>query len=221
MDLGQQIAIYLGVFLLLWYIAAAAYNRRRGVRAYRWLRPGLAKLGPISDARWIGSSGSGARLVVGKADRPFRQVEAAYLLETRELLPLWLINRLRGRRDALILRADLRSSPRGELEVMRRGDSRLKGITASGERNPWILSKVEFAGEFQSAQRGRVPEPLLEEVRIFLETAGACVRRMSFSLKSPHIILEADLVGLMESPAESFFATMQRAFGGGTSAEQA
>src|SRR3970282_2777631 len=113
-------------------------------------------------------------LVVGKADRPFRQVEAAYLPETRELLPLWLRNRLRGGRDALILRADLRSSPRGELEVMRRGDSRLKGITASGERNPWILSKVEFAGEFQSAQRGGVPALLLEEVRIFLATGGAC-----------------------------------------------
>src|SRR3990170_7569395 len=172
MDLGQQIAIYLWVFLLLWYIAAAAYNRRRGVRAYRWLRPGLAKLGPISDARWIGSSGSGARLVVGKADRPFRQVEAAYLLETRELLPLWLINRLRGRRDALILRADLRSSPHGELEVMRRGDPRLKGITASAERNPWILSKAELAGEFQAAQRGRIPDALFEQVRSLLRITG-------------------------------------------------
>lgn len=221
MDLGQQLAVYLGVFLLVWYAIAAAYNRRRGVRVYRWLQPGLKSLGSITEAKWIGSSGSGARLVVGKPGRPYRRIEVAFLLETRELLPLWLINRVRGRRDALILRADLRSSPRAELEVMPYTDPRLKGLSGSArDRNPWVLSSVELPGGFQAAQRGRVSDTLLDQVRVFLEGAGTAVRRLSFAMKSPHLILEANLPELMQAPPEAFFELLQTAFGGSVAAAE-
>jgi len=40
MDLGQTIVVYLGIFLILWYAVALIYNRRLGIRTYRWLQPG-------------------------------------------------------------------------------------------------------------------------------------------------------------------------------------
>ena len=109
MSSSQLIIIVLSVFLILWYIGANIYNRRRGIAAYHWLRRGLQQLGTISNAEWLGSSGTGAKLAVSKADKPFRQVEAAYFLETREILPWWVVARLRGKRDEIVLSASLRT----------------------------------------------------------------------------------------------------------------
>jgi hypothetical protein len=214
MDLGQRIAIYLGIFLLIWYAVAAAYNRRRGVRVYRWLQPGLKTLGAITEAKWIGSSGSGARLAIAKPERPFRRVEAAFLLETRELLPLWLINRLRGRRDALIIRADLRSAPRAELEVVPPADRRLRGLQTDDTRGPWSVLADLPAG-FQGAGRGREVDRTTPQVQSFLQGEPAAIRHVSIGYKAPHVIIEADLMALMAAPAESFFAHLSEAFGGG------
>jgi hypothetical protein len=219
MDLGSRIAIYLGVFLLIWYAAAAAYNRRRGVRVYRWLHPGLKTLGSITEAKWIGSSGSGARMAIAKPERPFRRVEAAFLLETRELLPLWLLNRLRGRRDALIIRADLRSAPRSELEVFPPGDRRLLGIRADDKRGAW--SKLtDLPAGFQAAGRGRDLDRAAKQSQALLESQSASIRHISIGLKSPQVIIEADLSVLMAAPAETFFARLSEAFGGGTPAAE-
>jgi hypothetical protein len=219
MDLGQRIAIYLGVFLLIWYAAAAFYNRRRGVRVYRWLQPGLKTLGAITEAKWIGSSGSGARLAIAKPDRPFRRVEAAFLLETRELLPLWLINRLRGRRDALIIRADLRSAPKAELEIVPPEDRRLRGLRADDKRGAWT-TLADLPAGFQGAGRGREVDRSSKETRSLLETESGPIRHISIGYKPPHVIIEADLTRLMTTPAESFFAHLSEAYGGGPPQEE-
>lgn len=214
MDLGQQIAIYLGIFLLIWYAVAAAYNRRRGVRVYRWLQPGLKSLGPITQAKWIGTAGSGARLAIAKPERPFRKVEAAFLLETRELLPLWLINRLRGRRDALIIRADLRSAPRGELEIVPPNDRRLSGLKADDKRGAWAML-AGLPASYQGAARGRDVDRFTQPAHVLLEGQPASIRHLSIGFNPPHVIVEADLTILMTTPAEAFFTRMSKAFGGG------
>jgi hypothetical protein len=213
MDIGQRIAIYLGIFLLIWYAVAAAYNRRRGVRVYRWLHPGLKSLGAITEAKWIGSSGSGARMAIAKPERPFRRVEAAFLLETRELLPLWLLNRLRGRRDALIIRADLRSAPRSEVEIVPPGDRRLRGIRADDKRGAW-KTLTDLPAGFQGAGRGRDVDRAAQQSQALLESHSASIRHISIGLRSPQVIVEANLSALMEAPAEGFFARLSDAFGG-------
>jgi hypothetical protein len=74
-NLGQQIVIIISVFLVVWYLIFATINRRRGIALFYWLREGLQTLGEIDDVSWIGSSGSGAHLVVGKAQKPFQRIE--------------------------------------------------------------------------------------------------------------------------------------------------
>jgi hypothetical protein len=218
LDLGQRIAIYLGIFLLIWYAIAAAYNRRRGVRVYRWLQPGLKSLGSITEAKWIGTAGSGARLAIAKPEKPFRRVEAAFLLETRELLPLWLINRLRGRRDALIIRADLRTAPRSELEMVPPNDRRLLGLKVDDKRGVWQMLAGLPAG-FQGAARGRDVDRFTPPANALLETLPTAIRHLSIGFKSPHVIIEADLTILMTDPAEAFFTRLSKAFGGEPQAE--
>jgi hypothetical protein len=89
----EYVVTGLGLVLVAWYLIAAIYNRRFGLRTYRWLQAGLEVLGePKSvQASWIGSSGSGARIGLQRAHAPFQRLELAYLLESRELAPLWLM----------------------------------------------------------------------------------------------------------------------------------
>lgn len=221
MNLGEQIVVYLGIALLVWYVGASTFNRRLGIRTYRWLQPGVAGLGKITEAKWIGSSGSGARLGVAQAHSPLRKVEVSYLLETRELLPLWLINRLRGRRDTIYVRAQLRSAPYGELEVLPAGDRRFAGLLAGKTPSRWAMASGSLPHGMQAAWRGRDTEHLLGSAIRLLERSGAAIRRLSIAQTPPHIILEAQIPQLIASPSEAFFAALSRAFikGGAEGAE--
>ncbi len=113
MNLGQGIAIGLSVLLGFNYFIGTIINRKKGTSLFRWLRDGAqAVLGKVTHASWVGSSSAGGRLAIGQANAPFRRVEMLYLLATREILPLLWLQRLRGRRDELVLKAVLRSGPR-------------------------------------------------------------------------------------------------------------
>ena len=214
MDLGQTIVVYLGIFLILWYAVALIYNRRLGIRTYRWLQPGVATLGKITQAKWLGSSGSGARIGVAQAKQPFRQAEVAFLLETRELLPLWLLNRLRGRRDSLIVRAHLRSVPHGELEILPQGHSRFGDLLTESKQNPWAMLDRELPAGLQAAVRGRNTDRMLEAAKAVLNEVGPGIRRLSLARTAPHLILDVKIAQLRSESSERFFQLLTKAFGG-------
>jgi hypothetical protein len=213
MGLGEQVAVYLGIFLLVWYGVASFYNRRKGVRIYRWLQPGVATTGEITAAKWIGSSGSGARISVAKANKPFRRIDAAYLLETRELLPLWIFNHLRGRRDLLVLRIDLRSVPSAALELMHAGDSRLRGMTDSDGRPVPSEQSPTLGSEFEVAWLGRVDEKQLQKLSPFIEEYGASLWRLSVSRRAPHLIFEFHVPQLLDAPSSQLFDSLAHTLG--------
>jgi hypothetical protein len=214
MDLGQTIVVYLGIFLILWYAVALIYNRRLGIRTYRWLQPGVATLGKITQAKWLGSSGSGARIGVAQAKHPFRQAEVAFLLETRELLPLWLLNRLRGIRDSLVVRAQLRSVPQGELEILPQGHSRFGDLLTESKQNPWAMLDRELPAGLQAAARGRNTDNMLESAKALLNEVGPGIRRLSLARTAPHLILDMKIAQLRSAPSERFFNLLTKAFGG-------
>ena len=214
MDLGQTIVVYLGIFLILWYAVALIYNRRLGIRTYRWLQPGVATLGKITQAKWLGSSGSGARIGVAQAKAPFRQAEVAFLLETRELLPLWLLNRLRGIRDSLVVRVQLRSVPQGELEILPQGHSRFGDLLTESKQNPWAMLDRELPAGLQAAARGRNTDNMLESAKALLNEVGPGIRRLSLARTAPHLILDMKIAQLRSEPSERFFNLLTKAFGG-------
>ncbi len=208
MDLGQQIIIAVSVFLAGWYGVFFLLNRRRGIATYYRLREVLQeKIGEVTDASWIGSSASGARLMVGEAEYPFRQVEVLFLLESREILPLWIFNRLRGKRDELILKASLRVSPKQEVEVSRKGGRRFKGLVSDEQKRPY--KRVPALGGFDIVRRGRKDSGMIERLAAFLDQHGAAVRQISLQRKAPHLVLRVALTPLMDDPAEEFFSALQ------------
>ena len=208
MDTGQWIAIGLSVLLGAWYFIGAIINRRRGVATYHWLRTGLEQVGKISEAKWIGSAGSGARLVIGNAKKPFRRIEVIFLLESREIMPIWLFNRLRNKQDEMILKANLNQVPVQEVESAPSGDRKLEGLlTDPGNKlNPFNVATAPNG--FDIIRRGGQDEEHLAALSEFLQKYRASVFQLSLRRQSPHLILRAKLPSLRENPPEDLFTDL-------------
>ena len=191
----RTLLIGLVLVLALWYLGASIFNRRRGLAVFHWLRNGLNRLGGEIASSWIGSSGSGARIQVRKADPPFRDFEIIYLLASRELLPLFLFDLLRGKRDQLILKARFRAAVHGEVEVVPAGGGLARKLRAEQER-PWNIETGPHG--LLIGTRGRKPEEPRAALAPLLEKYGPHVRQVSLSSKAPHLILILSLSGLYE-----------------------
>lgn len=208
----EYIVTGIGLFLVAWYLIAAIYNRRFGLRTYRWLQAGLAVLGDTKSiqASWIGSSGSGARIGLQRAYAPFQRLELAYLLESRELAPLWLFDILRGKRDQLILRGTLRHKRVGELEVLPSNDKMLKALRQEATP-PWTLA--DGPHNLVIAQR-RSAKQQVEWVTPFLEKYGPNLKRFSWRPQDPHILIVLRLAGVSNDEAATLFQDIRHAAGG-------
>lgn len=210
MDTGQQIVIILSIFLAAWYFVFAVINRRRGLGVYAWMRAGLKELGEISQSAWIGSSGSGGRLVLENPEKPFQRIEAIYLLESREILPLWIFNRLRGKRDQMILKATLRGAPAAEIEAGRAGERGFESALTRDLKNPYSRASLESG--LDVAWRGVQAARLHQGVREFLSRHPGQVTQLSVQKSKPHLILQSQLPDVRSQPAEDFFKELRELF---------
>ncbi len=201
----QGLWIGLAVALGVGYLVGLAVNRRRGRAAYRWLHAGLrAALGTTVQGRWLGSAATGARLSAPRPPAPFRAFEAAFLLQTRELWPLWLVNRLRGKGDELVLRASLRHGVPVEWEL---GPAR---ATARAQQEGFtrvtdLPLPPGWAAWARPAPQGR-PRP---DWRPLLTRYAGALRGVSLRRGTPHLIVRLDLAAAQRAPAQDLIRTLQ------------
>lgn len=189
----EVIVVWLGILLALWYLAAAIFNRRRGLAIYRWLHSATDRLGGELSGRWIGSSGSGAELTLRKADAPFRDVQIIYLLASRELLPLFLADLLRGKRDRLIVKANLRDPLPAEVEIApsRSGPGRKT-------RSRQDLTIEDGPDGLVVGRQGSQADKVLSALAPFLEHYGSHLVHFSWSKKAPQLVMILTLDGLWQ-----------------------
>ena len=213
MDTGVIAVVGLCIVLALWYGGGHLYNRNRGQRLFRWLEAGLEVLGGERESGWLGSPAGGARINVLHADSPFRRLEITLLLENREILPLWLLGRLRGIRDGLIIKATLRSPRHTEVEIVP-----AKGRTAQGlhreQEGPWTWQQGLHG--LAIAYRGSGARPQMAELESWVQAYGACLHRFSWRKTDPHIQLQMNVAGLLATSSKAFLVDLQTAAGGRT-----
>ncbi|MDY6874935.1 MAG: hypothetical protein SWK90_01845 [Chloroflexota bacterium] len=198
--------IGLCAFLALWYGGGYLYNRRRGQRLFYWLEAGLGILGGNTEAGWMGSPAAGARVNVTHAAPPFRRLEITLLLENREILLLWLLNHLRGKRDWLIIKATLRSPRRGEVEIVP-----AKGRTAQAlhreQEQSWTWQ--EGPHNLTIAYRGPGAQGQVTGLISWLEVYGEHLHRFSWRKADPHVQWQMKVGGLLTTASETFLADLQ------------
>ncbi len=211
MNSGTIVVIALSVFLVLWYGVGYLYNRRRGEWLFHWLEVGLETLGGEHEAGWLGSSTTGARATVVHAAPPFRRLEITLLLETREVMPLWLVYHLCGRRDRLIIKSTLRSPRQGEIELLPPNSATARALRQDRER-PWTWR--DGPRGLALAYRGAGAEEQVARLAPWLEQYGRHLERLSWRKADPHVQLQLRAGGLSATPSRRFFADLQAAVQG-------
>ena len=203
-NLGQWLAIGISVLLGVNYMVGMMVNRRKSTALFHWLREGTQRaIGAVSEARWIGSASSGARLTVAQARAPFRRVEMIYLMATRELLPLFWLQRLRNRRDELIVKALLRTPPGLEWELAHPRDERTQhrleaeGFRAGPDLEGWRLF---YKGDLSPERRSQIQQ--------MTRQLGTTLRGFSLRRKQPHLIVRLALPTDVSTSAEAIFRAL-------------
>jgi hypothetical protein len=151
-DSGRIGFIVAAVFVVGWFALGTILNIRRGNRLLRWLENGLPLVGPRTTLRWTGSSG--VELKVREALEPLKSAEVFILLEPRDLPLLWWLFRMRGRRDLLILRAELRRTPPFELEAFDHRAWSNRGLERRLTRDRWSPVAVPTGSALAAYGRG-------------------------------------------------------------------
>ncbi|NPA26209.1 MAG: hypothetical protein GXO36_01215 [Chloroflexi bacterium] len=196
--------IALSLILAIGYVVGLWINRRKSRTVYRWIRRGLRGVwGQEPQGAWLGSMATGARLQLRGAG-PFRQIEVVFLLQMREVLPLWLFNRVRGKGDELVIRGQLRRGVPVEWEL-RPSAKQPQGL----ENFRAVAMPAGWTG-WQAPPDAR-PWPSWEA---FLERYGPALRGISLRRQQPHLILRGDLGRLMRlaPDSETFFADLRNVF---------
>ncbi len=204
-EFANQVVIAFCALLVVWYIVGWRMNRRRGELLLEWVLQGLRAFSDQITVSRLGTSGF--QVNVGKVQTPFKKVEATILLQPREILLLWIFNRLRGRTDHLVIKGTLRAWPRGEVEVMKK-----RGLLAGRELEgldgeAW--TRRETASGLVIAYRGEKGQQQVDAISPLLDDLDPRLLRLSLSKKAPHLLVSLSLAELDEQAALLIFASLQ------------
>lgn len=109
--MDPNILLVAAVILILgWFAFGVIFNLRRGDAILRWLQKGLPRAGERTTFRWLGTSV--VELSIEKAKAPFKRLDTLIVLAPRDVPWLWLLAASQGRRDTLIFRVTLLTTPK-------------------------------------------------------------------------------------------------------------
>ena len=207
MDPTQALLFVLVAVVMGWFALGVVWNIRRGNAVLKWMQAGLPRLGEKTTLRWLGSSA--VELVIAKARPPFRRVELVLVLEPRDVPWFWLLARLRGRRDILIVRGQLTAAPQFEYELSAPGSWSERETLRRGEMRGW---EAEALGE----ARFRAPAPTRSLSRQIAPGALAAARkvrptvwRLASRREYPQIELHVPLPDPRQDDAVQFFTALR------------
>jgi hypothetical protein len=206
METGQLIVIGLSAAMLIWFLAAHQFNRQRGEAAERWIRTGLRQFGEIDASRHPGGSAVAGHFTIMRPQAPFRMLEVIFVLEGRENLPLWLVQRWQGRRDQLVIRSHLYSTPNFDLEIGHSKDQDFRMKVFEEKRRPFSLLPSQDGLEI--AHRGHRDEQIVESLQQFIIENASMINRFSLTRKEPHLLIRASLGPLLSEKPADFFARL-------------
>jgi len=204
--MSPQLSLFILVALLVvgWFALGTHFNVRKGESALRWLQQALPQIGEKTTLRWMGSSAVEMKIL--EARPPFRTAELVLVLEPRDVPPLWLISRWRGRRDLLIFRAGLRARPAVEMDAFDPRSWSTSGLDAACHQRGW----ARLPGEgplvvFLASGAEDVPRILHAA-----EIPGCPLVRLSVRRGEPKLEVQWELSHLRQHPSSAVLQSVIR-----------
>jgi hypothetical protein len=98
----------------IWYWFALRYTRRRACEVARWIESALAGYGHIAGIRWVSASRFQVPL---RLSHGFRRASVVVDMIPCEFPLVWVMSKIRARREVLTFQADLELAPAFSLHV--------------------------------------------------------------------------------------------------------
>ena len=195
-NLGPILTAAIVATFLGWYFIGAAINRRRIAEAARWVHRGLdIYRDPTPDRtkasiKWL--STNAFNIMLEGARPPFSGLVATVLLQSRDMVTVWLTDRLSGRRDLLLLRCEFQRQPIWGVEIFRprsvlAGDARRLATTEG-----WPVEPSDQADLLTAHGGGKAGE-LCRELLEALGDEHRRLVRLAVRRQAPHLTLALDL----------------------------
>lgn len=207
-DFQFTFLLLLAILFLGWFALGTHANVRRGNAVLTWLQQGLPILGERASMRWLGSSVIELKIAKGKA--PFRNVETLVVFEPRDVPLLWAFERMRGRRDLLIVRAHLESSPRFEMEAFDPGGWTTHGTERNVKNKNWTRLELDASKPLQayfSGAEGRVAAKPMIDLAV---RPGWELVRLSLHRSVPNLEVHYRLPNLAAQSSQSVFSKIRQ-----------
>jgi hypothetical protein len=203
--------------LALWYCLFAAYNRRKGNEALRWVQSACAGKGLILDSRWLTSSRLYARLQF--PSRSFENARVTVRLRPRPLPIQWLVSCWRKQKETLTFEADLGGSPTFHLEVTRhRWCAHTRGVsTRRRDGREW---DVYEPGPVILTTRTHWNQDPASEINALMAVRQQDVLKVCFHPKSPQFSATLALDALADARTAAGFLPALRDLAAGASAHR-
>jgi len=204
MSLSLAIFIIVVILVVGGFALGTHRNIRRGDDAMRWAQGGLRLVGEKTTLHWLGSSV--LQLKIENAKRPFRQVEVLFVLEPRDIAPLWWLARARGRRDLFIFRSRLHTLPEFEFEAFAPGAWSARGREAHLRRQNWQSVPARDSLAAYAPEAPRAASRLLD----LAVMSGCPLVRLSIQRHDPNFEVHWPLAELKKLPASTVFETLRK-----------
>jgi hypothetical protein len=204
MSLSLAIFIVVVILVVGGFALGTQRNIHRGNDAMAWAQGGLPLVGEKTTVRWLGSSV--VQLKIQNAKRPFREVEVLFVLEPRDIAPLWWLTRARGRRDLFIFRSRMHKLPEFEFEAFEPTAWSARGREAQLRSQKWQAVPV------RDSLVAYAPEPPAAAHQLLsLATLTGCpLQRLSVQRHDPNFEVQWPLAELKKLPASTVFATLRK-----------
>ena len=186
---GEWIVIALSVVLIGWFLFGSSYSQNRQKALFQKFALVLKDHGKFSPIKYLDPASFQVRFTPTDQDIPFRMMEFSFLMERRENLLLWLVQRAGGKRDNILINANAEHSPVLEIHAVSPEEDHAIQLFNQNEKIPFThLSDI---GRMKIYTRGGDVIP--DAWQAYLKEHHAELLRISFQQKPPHFCYYAPL----------------------------
>ncbi len=204
MSLSLAIFIIVVIIVVGGFALGTQRNIHRGNAAMAWAQSGLRLVGEKTTVRWLGSSV--VQLKIQNAKRPFRDVEVLFVLEPRDIAPLWFLARTRGRRDLFIFRSRMHKLPEFEFETFEPTAWSARGRESQLRSQKWQPVSARDPLVAYAPEAATAAHRLLDLAML----SGTPLVRLSIQRADPNFEVHWPLAELKKLPASTVFETLRK-----------
>ena len=178
--------VALASILIIGYLIGRAVNRRRARAISAWLEPGMRALGGTPLVQAVNRTAF--RVKITQARAPFSVVTASVVLLSREVLPIWLWERVHRNSDIVFFHLTLQRSPRIGVEIVNPTCELGRRGKAQAEHLQWPLATTRGAYHLYCPE-GNTFGPLMNNLLTQVADARYVPHRVAIRAHAPHVLV--------------------------------